>query len=129
MAGAASAAARAAGKPPLETRIYTWESLPVKQNGLNRGRAVLDGLTHTGYPLEMHATELPPGGAPHGSHKHANDELIIVREGTLEVSIEGRTTRVGPGSVVYVTSGEEHGVSNAGAGVAHYYIIALGAKR
>ncbi len=122
-------AAAAAEKPKLASHVYSWESLPVKENGANRGRAILDGLTHTGYPLEMHATELPPGNAPHGSHSHPNDELIVVREGTLEVTIGGRSSRIGPGSVVYVNSGEEHGVRNAGSDRAHYYIIALGAKR
>ncbi len=116
-------------KQRLSSQVFRWESLPVKQNGKNRGRAILDGLMHSGYPLEMHATELAPGAAPHGSHAHLNDELIILREGNLEVSMAGRTTTIGPGSVVYVNSGEEHGVRNAGPGQAHYYIVALGAKR
>lgn len=116
-------------KAKLQSKAYPWDSLPVKQNGENRGRAILDGLTHSGYPLEMHATELAPGGAPHGAHSHPNDELIIVREGTLEVTIAGRASKLGPGSVVYINSGEEHGLHNAGSERAHYYIIALGAKR
>jgi quercetin dioxygenase-like cupin family protein len=123
------AAAAPAEKPRLRSQVFSWESLPVKQNGENRGRAILDGLMHTGYPLEMHATELAPGGAPHGAHTHPNDELIIVREGTLEVTIAGRASKIGPGSVVYVESGEPHGLRNAGAVRTHYYIIALGARR
>jgi quercetin dioxygenase-like cupin family protein len=128
-AATATTAAGAAEKPRLATQVFPWESLPVKQNGQNRSRAIVDGTMHTGYALEMHATELPAGGAPHGSHSHSNDELIVVREGTLEVNIQGRTSKIGPGSVVYVNSGEEHGVRNAGNTTAHYYIIALGAKK
>jgi quercetin dioxygenase-like cupin family protein len=126
---AATPSAAAPSTPHLESKVYAWEDLPVKPNGENRGRAILDGLTHSGYPLEMHATELAPGLAPHSSHSHLNDELIIVREGTLEVDIAGRKTRIGPGSVVYINSGEEHGLHNAGPGRAHYYIIALGPKK
>jgi mannose-6-phosphate isomerase-like protein (cupin superfamily) len=124
-----AAAAAPPEKPRLATQVFPWDTLPVKQNGQNRSRAILDGTMHSGYPLEMHATELPAGGAPHGSHSHPNDELIVVREGTLEVNIAGRTSKIGPGSAVYVTSGEEHGVRNAGSTTAHYYIIALGAKK
>ena len=129
LAALLGAPAAPAEKPRLQSQVFSWESLPVRQNGENRVRAILDGAMHTGYPLEMHATELAPGGAPHGSHAHANDELIVVREGTLEVIVAGRPSKIGPGSVVYVNSGEEHGVRNAGSGHAHYYIIALGAKR
>jgi XRE family transcriptional regulator, regulator of sulfur utilization len=129
LAAASASAAPAPAPPRLESRAYPWDALPVKQNGDNRGRAILDGLTHSGYPLEMHATELAPGLAPHGAHAHPNDELVIVREGTLEVDIAGRKTRLGPGSVVFVNSGEQHGLHNAGPTRAHYYIIALGPKK
>jgi mannose-6-phosphate isomerase-like protein (cupin superfamily) len=63
---------------------------------------------------------------PHAAHHHAHEELLILREGTLEVTILGKTTTVGSGSVVYVNSGEEHGWRNSGTTRARYYVIALG---
>jgi quercetin dioxygenase-like cupin family protein len=53
----------------------------------------------------------------------------VLREGALEVTVGGQVSRIGPGSVVYVNSGEEHGLRNAGEGRARYYIIALGSKK
>jgi mannose-6-phosphate isomerase-like protein (cupin superfamily) len=113
----------------LATKAYVWEDLPVKANGENRGRAIFDGRTSTSFPIEMHETELAPGLAPHGSHKHLNDEIFIVREGTIEAVVNGRTTILTPGSVVYINANEEHGFRNAGATRSRHYIIALGAKK
>ena len=46
--------------------------------------------------------------------------------GTLDVTIEGKTTRLTPGSVAYVASNELHGWKNPGADRAQYFVIALG---
>ena len=50
----------------------------------------------------------------------------MIREGTLEVTISGRTVKLGPGSAAYVASGEEHGWRNVGKTRAHYFIVTLG---
>lgn len=119
---AASASAQSAALP---SRTYKFEDLAVRTNGKNKSRAVLDGTTHTGYGIEMHETELGPGMAPHPPHKHVHEELIMIREGTLEVTISGNVTKLGPGSAAYVASGEEHGWKNIGDTPAHYFVMAL----
>jgi (S)-ureidoglycine aminohydrolase len=118
----------AAQKTALPSKIYRFEDLPVKKNGENASRAIFDGQTGTGFPIEMHATEIAAGLKPHGSHKHRHDELVIVRLGTVEVTIAGRAATLGPGSVAYIAPNEEHGLRNTGATPAHYYICALGPK-
>jgi mannose-6-phosphate isomerase-like protein (cupin superfamily) len=125
---ALATASAAAQKPALASRTYVFEDLPVKENGPTRSRAILDGQTHTGYPIEVHATELAPGLSSHASHHHLDDELIMVRAGTVEFTIAGRSTTLSPGSVVYVSSNEEHSLRNAGTTPAHYFVIALGPK-
>jgi quercetin dioxygenase-like cupin family protein len=125
---ALATASAAAQRPMLASKTYMFEDLPVKENGPNRSRAILDGQTHTGYPIEMHATELAPGLPSHASHHHLHDELIMVHAGTVEFTIAGRSTTLSPGSVVYVSSNEEHGLRNAGATRAHYFVVALGPK-
>ena len=113
----------------LATKAYIWEQLPVKENKQNRQRAIFDGRTATSFPIEMHETELEPGFAPHGSHKHTNDEIFIVREGTIEADINGQKTTLTPGSVVWINGGEEHGFRNSGSTRSRHYIIALGPKK
>ena len=121
---AAALPAKAAGA--LSSKTYKFEDLPVKTNGRNRTRPVLNGQTHTGFPIEMHITELAPGEAPHPPHHHLHEEMILIREGTLEVTIGGRSVNLGPGSSALVASNEEHGWRNAGSTPALYFVIALG---
>ena len=123
LAGSGTAAAE---DKVLASNMYAFEDLPVKQNGKNRSRAVLDGLTHKGFRIELHHTELAPGEAPHAPHQHEREELLMIREGTLEVTILGKSKKMGAGSIVLVASNEMPGWRNVGATQAHYVVMALG---
>jgi quercetin dioxygenase-like cupin family protein len=123
---AASQANAATERKKLPSMTYKFEDLTVKKNGENASRAVFDGLTHGGFQVDIHETELAPGLAPHAPHRHVHEEIVMVREGTLEVMIEGKTAVATPGSVVYVASNEFHGWKNSGTSRAHYFVMALG---
>ena len=75
--------------PALPSKTYKYEDLAVRPSGTgpNKSRAVLDGKTHTGFRVEMHETELGAGLAPHPPHSHVHEEMVIINEGTLEVTI------------------------------------------
>ena len=121
-----TASASAADRKTMTSQTFRFEDLKVKENGQNRSRDVFDGLTHGGYHIDLHQTELAPGAAPHASHHHLHPELLMLREGTLEVTIEGKVTTIGPGSLIYVASNEEHGWRNISSTRAHYFVMALG---
>jgi len=113
----------------LSSKAFPYEELPVKENGPNKGRAVLNGLTHSGFRVELHLTELGPGMAPHAPHKHAHEEMVMLQNGLLDVTIEGKTTRLTPGSVACVASNELHGWKNPGPERSQYFVIALGPEK
>lgn len=122
------AALPAAAQPGvLPSKTYRYEDLPVRPsgNGQNKSRPVLDGKTHTGFRVEMHETELGAGLAPHPPHKHVHEEIVIVNEGTLEVTVGAAVSTLGPGSVAYVESNVEHGWRNTGTSRARYYVLTL----
>lgn len=124
---AANAAAQE--KKTLESKTYRFEDLPVHVNGANKTFAVFNGQTHRAYPVDLHLTELPPGGAPHPPHHHVHEEMIMIHEGTLEITISDRKANLGPGSVAYVASGEEHGWRNVGTTRALYFVLAMGGDK
>jgi len=121
------AGARASGQShPLASQMHRWEDLPVHGDGPNHSRQILEGDSHAGTRIELHETELAPGQMPHPAHHHVHEEMILVREGTMEVTIAGKSATLGPGSVGFVASGEEHGWRNVGTGRARYFVLAVG---
>src|ERR1700752_2582631 len=103
-----------------------YSELPVKQNGQNESRPILDGVTHTGEHLEVHETILAPGSEPHPPHRHVHEELFLLMKGSGAVTIEGKTTTIGPGSAAFGPSNELHGVHNPGPEKAQCFVVALG---
>ena len=126
LAAAQSAAPQAKDKPTLASKAYRYEDLPEKETGQNRSRDVFNGKNHAGYPVDIHITDLGPGQAPHAPHHHVHEEIVMLRTGMLDVTIEGKVTRVTAGSVVYVNSNEEHGWKNPGTERAEYFVMAIG---
>lgn len=47
-------------------------------------------------------------------------------EGTLEVTINGKSSRISRVSVAFIGAGDEHGVRNPGKTLARYYVVELG---
>ena len=111
----------------LPSRCYIFEELPVKTNPKthSESRQVFNGETHDGYPIDLHITKLMPGQMPHPPHHHAHEEMMFVQEGPVEAIINGKTTKVGPGGVIYVKSMDEHGLKNPGDVPARYFVFAI----
>jgi len=73
--------------------------------------------------LECHVTTLNPGQDPHPPHQHPEEELYIIKEGTVEVLINGERKQVGSGSVVFAAANQLHGIRNVGQTPATYHVI------
>jgi mannose-6-phosphate isomerase-like protein (cupin superfamily) len=110
----------------LASKALRSEDLPVRVSANMRSRAILKGETHSKFPVDLHSTELAAGPAPHPPHRHAHEEILLVKSGTVTVNIAGKTTELGAGSVAYIASNEEHGWRNTGTTYAQYFVLALG---
>jgi mannose-6-phosphate isomerase-like protein (cupin superfamily) len=119
-------ASPAAAKPRLASKAYPFAELKEKKSGGNSSWAILNGQTWAGCPIEVHETRLAPGAMPHPPHHHAHEEMFLVREGEVEVTISGHATRLGPGSAAFVASNDQHGIQNVGDGSALYFVVAIG---
>ena len=111
--------------PPtkLGSLVLDWEKLPVIPTSKGARRNFFDGPTTTLANFECHATTLNPGEAPHEAHCHPDEEMVVVKEGTIEVTINGQPQRAGAGSVFFFASDDHHGLQNVGATVATYYVL------
>jgi len=109
--------------PIMKSRVFDWNSFETKSQGYGSSRSVVRAPTTTLDELEMHITTLDPGQTSHPPHQHANEELIIIREGTVETLSAGEWKRIGPGSIIFNASNELHGIKNVGTTPATYHVV------
>ena len=107
----------------LGSRIFDWDSLKVAATKVGFRRDVVRSPTATLDELEMHITTLNAGVESHPPHQHAAEELLIIKEGTLEALVNGEYRKVGPGSIVFQASNQPHTIKNIGTGPATYHVI------
>lgn len=121
--GGLVAAQQAEKKPILGPTVFDWNQLQDKPTEVGSVRSVVRRPTATLDELEMHITTLKPGIASHEPHRHPNEELIIIREGTVETLSDGVWKRVGPGSIIFNASNSLHGLRNVGTTPAIYHVV------
>ena len=106
-----------------KSTVFDWSTADTKPNAWGHVRQVVQTPTPTLQELEIHISTLDPGKSPHAPHQHAHEELLILKEGTLETFQSGTTRRVGPGGIIFQASNELHNVTNVGSAPATYYVI------
>jgi quercetin dioxygenase-like cupin family protein len=120
----AAAAFAQAPKPALiGPSVYTWEEMKAHDTDVGTYAQVMRGPTATLDELELHVTTLNPATSSHPPHTHPNEELVIIREGTVEVLSDGQWKKVGPGGVIFNASNSPHALRNIGTGKAVYHVI------
>jgi quercetin dioxygenase-like cupin family protein len=123
-AAAVTWAAQAPGNDRrLPSSLFDWTQLEVVATEVGARRAVFDSMSATLDRVECHVTTVGQGKAPHAPHQHPEEELIIIKEGTLEVMQNGETRTAGPGSVIFEASNDLHGLRNVGDGPATYFVV------
>jgi XRE family transcriptional regulator, regulator of sulfur utilization len=107
----------------MSSTAFDWNTITVKQTEVGSVRQFFRNATATLDELECHVTTLNPGLQSHAPHKHANEELVIIREGSVEALVNGEWKKVGPGSVIFNASNQLHALRNVGATPAVYHVI------
>lgn len=112
--------------PPsaLRSQVFDWTKLTDQPTKNGERRAIFNSPTVTCQNLSCHATTVAKAQeAAHGPHRHLDEEVVVVKEGTLEATFAGKPHVGGPGSVFFFASNEEHGLRNAGDTPVTYYVI------
>jgi len=125
MAQAHESAAGAAPATRMSSGVTTWEEIQarIKPTKTGQRRDVFDAPTPTLDRFHCHITTLNPGENTGPLHRHPQEELVIVKEGTLEINIDGKKQLAGAGSMIFYAANENENMTNVGKTPATYYVL------
>ena len=110
--------------------VYKWDELPTKESPERVGRKILEGYSPHFEFLEIHATTQQKGAQPAKPHTQENiEELIIVKEGTMKMTIDGTSEVLKAGSIVIIPPLTEQSMENVGDGPLTYYVLMFTSKK
>ncbi len=112
--------------PVMKTQAFLYKDVPDTINGKNKSKRMFTAKTHTGFKIESHQSDIAPGEVNHPPHQHLREEMMLVRLGTMELTINGKPYRLGPGDVGVIGSNEMHNAKNVGTTRAEYFIVNIG---
>jgi quercetin dioxygenase-like cupin family protein len=123
LAVAGIALAQSAAKPVMHSCFFNWAGLKPVPTKQGERRTVFDAPTPTLANFECHITTLNPGESPHLPHRHADEELMVVKQGTLAAIQGDQTNVVEAGGIIFEASNELHGLRNVGTNQAVYFVF------
>lgn len=110
-------------EPRLTSTIFEWDKMPVKKTATGERREIVDGSTPSLVQFRSHVTTLNPGTPWTTLEKHTDEEILILKEGTLEFEFHGHLQTAGPGAVILIVAGDMHRFHNVGSTPATYYVF------
>ena len=80
-----------------------------------RGEQLLHGRESGGAGCNIRCIQVPPGGgSPAGRHVHTFEQIYYIISGEMEIEIESKEFKAGPGCLIYLPLGVPHRNWNAG---------------
>ena len=122
------ALARKGKSEEVANQVIGREQARKQSDSFGDTRYYVEGVTGQLKGLSVGSIELKPGHGPHPPHTHPEEELLIVTEGSGEITIEGKPTPVAAGSVLYAASNVLHGIVNNSKAPMTFYWIKWQAK-
>ena len=109
---------------PVLPGVYRWADRSVKVNGDRESGVFLEGTAPNLDYLRIHATTQYKGAKPSPAHiNKEREELVIVKEGTMKATIDGKTKVLGAGSVLLIMPQQMQSFENIGDGPLTYYVM------
>jgi len=113
----------------IESGVYKWKDHPVEKNENRESRKILEGTSPHFIYLEIHATTQNKGAKPGPAHANEDiEELIIVKEGKMKVTIEDQSWVLGPQGIVLLMPQQMHSLENIGDGPLTYFVMRYRSK-
>jgi quercetin dioxygenase-like cupin family protein len=110
---------------PLTAMFVDWDALEARGVAHGETRAIWDNPAAGFDKLKMHSTTLLPSLTTHAPHRHVFEEFCFVKEGEIQLFVNGRRQRMGPGSLGFFASNDAHGIENTSDKPATYFVCIM----
>jgi quercetin dioxygenase-like cupin family protein len=108
-------------KAAIPNEVVASGQAKLTQQSFGDIRVFFDGTTGQLKGLTAGSLLLKPGMEPHPPHQHPEEEIMLVTEGEGEILVDGKTVKVGPGSMMYCEGNQLHGIKNTSAAPLLFY--------
>jgi (S)-ureidoglycine aminohydrolase len=106
------------------SKMYSWARPQQKDNKNIFSAVLLEGKTLDMEYLQFNANTLVPATNKTKLQVPGNEEqLVIVRAGTLTITMKDSSWSIGPGSVAILMPGEKYSLQNTGKDPCDYYMM------
>lgn len=106
---------KGAASNPLGSVVIDARNARVQKESFGELRYFFEGKTDQLKSMTAGSLRLNPGAEPHPPHQHPEEEFMVVTEGSGELLVDGKKSKVGPGSMMYCGGGKLHGIKNTGS--------------
>jgi len=110
---------------PIETGMYPGFTPPAEFTG-RKGHSFFHGMLPTNIGCDAHVSYLAVGAQHEPLEKHKHSEIWLVREGKVELMLDGTSHVLAAGDAGIAVAGTMHWVRNAGETVASYFVLEVG---
>lgn len=110
----AALAGKGATAPKLPNITIATDQAKLSKEAFGDLRIYFEGPTDQVKSMTAGSLLLKAGMSPHPPHQHPEEEFMVITQGFGEISMDGKVTKVGPGSMMYTAAGRLHGIVNTG---------------
>jgi len=99
---------------PLKSQIVRFDDARSHQGNWGEMRTYFTGQTHATKNVLTAVAIVEPGKAVHRAHRHAEEEYLMLVEGSGVWSLDGKESPARRGDILYIEPWVYHGLTNTG---------------
>ncbi|MDB5207594.1 MAG: hypothetical protein JWR72_2669 [Flavisolibacter sp.] len=114
---------------PLLSGVYNLDNINGRIDTAFKKKVKWEGSTTDLENLSVHVSTLAPGKTNHPPRAiNDREELIIVKDGQLTITINDSSKMIGPGSLALIVAGDTQSFQNSSALPVTYYVLGFRSK-
>jgi len=110
----------------ITSDVYAWKGSPVEKTASGSRRLIVNGVATDFASMRIIGVMLEKGKTQR--EQDGVEQMIVVKEGSLKITVNGQAKTVGRGSVAIVLPGDTRSFSNAADGETTFYMLQYQAK-